>query len=359
MPSANERPLVLVTAVNGFIASWTAKVFLDAGYNVRGTTRSAKSSHSMLEAEPFKTYASTGRFSIVQVPDITLPGAFDDAVRGCHAIVHTASPMSLSFSDPEPVINTAVQGVRSVLESAHLSAGAGSSTVKSFVQLSSIATVIGKKPDDDAHYEFTETDWDNESENEVARLGKQTPSMKIYKASKTAAERTMWDFQKNEKPTFTMTAINPVFVWGPPLLFPENPEDLNATAKVVWTVFSGQEIPPPLGGLNYAVDVRDVARLMLFAVQEKEKASDQRFITASGVRSHQAVADVLREAYPDRRDIIKEGSPGEGYLPDYSVPKDGPGVKVDNSKAVRLTGKEWITPKQSIVDAAKALERYL
>lgn len=313
----------------------------------------------MLEAEPFKSYASAGRFSIVQVPDITLPGAFDDAVRGCHAIAHTASPMSLNFSDPEPVINTAVQGVRSVLDSAHLSAGAGSSTVKSFVLLSSIAAVIGKKPDDNEDYKFTETDWDDVSQTEVARLGKQTPSMMIYKASKTAAERAMWDFQRDEKPTFTLTTVNPVYVWGPPLLFPEDPEDLNMTAKVAWTVFSGQEIPPPFGGSSGSVDVRDVARLILFAVQEKEKASNQRFIAASGVRSHQAVADILRETYPERRDIIKEGNPGEGYLPDYSVPEDSPAAKIDNSKAVRVTGKEWINPKQSVLDAAKALERYL
>lgn len=359
MPSATEYPLVLVTAVNGFIASWTAKAFLDAGYNVRGTTRSAKSSQSMLEVEPFKSYASDGRFSIVQVPDITLPGAFDDAVRGCHAIAHTASPMALNFTDPEPVINTAVQGVRSVLDSAHFSSGTGSSTVKSFVLLSSIAAVVGKKPDDDATYTFTEADWDNVSEKEVARLGKQTPSMVIYKASKTAAERAMWDFQRDKKPSFTMTAINPVYVWGPPLLFPEDPEDLNMTAKIVWTVLSGQEIPPPFGGSNGSVDVRDVARLILFAVQEKEKANNQRFIAASGIRSHQAVADILREIYPARRDIIKVGNPGEGYLPDYSVPKNNSAPKVDNSKAVRVTGKDWIGPRQSVIDAAKALERYL
>jgi nucleoside-diphosphate-sugar epimerase len=359
MSAATERPLVLVTAVNGFIASWTAKAFLDAGYYVRGTTRSAKSSHSMLEAEPFKTYASTGRFSIVQVPDITLPGAFDEAVRGCHAIAHTASPMSLNFSDPEPVINTAVQGVRSVLASAHLSTGAGSSTVKSFVLLSSVAAVVGKKPNDNPQYTFTEADWDDVSQIEVARLGKQSPSMMIYKASKTAAERAMWDFQRDEKPVFTMTAINPVYVWGPPVLFPEDPKDLNVTAKVVWTILSGQEIPAPLGGSNGAVDVRDVARLILFAVQEKEKANNQRFIAASGVRSEQAVADILREAYPGRRDIIKVGNPGVGYLPDYSVPKDSPAAKVDNRKAIRVTGKEWINPKQSVIDAAKAFERYL
>jgi nucleoside-diphosphate-sugar epimerase len=156
-----------------------------------------------------------------------------------------------------------------------------------------------------------------------------------------------------------MTAINPVSVWGPPVLLPENPEDLNMTAKVVWTVFSGQDIPPPLGGSNGAVDVRDVARLILFAVQEKEKADNQRFIAASGVRSEQAVADILRRAYPDRRDIIKEGNPGVGYLPDYSVPEDGPAARIDSSKAVKLTGSEWISHKQSAIDAAKAFERYL
>ncbi|KAH8690174.1 putative NAD dependent epimerase/dehydratase [Talaromyces proteolyticus] len=352
MSSSIDQPLVLVSAVNGYIASWTAKAFLDAGYNVRGTTRSIQSSLALLNG-PFKTYADTGRFSIVQVSDITLPGAFDSAIRGCHAVVHTASPMSLNFKDPDSVINIAVSGVKSILNSAR---DYGGETLKTFVLLSSFAAVKGRPKDEP--YTFTESDWDDFSGDEVARLGKTSPSGLIYKASKAAAERVMWDFQSSELLTFKMTAINPVFVWGPPLLFPEDPEDLNITAKVVWTILSGKEIPSPLVASGGCVDVRDVARLILFSVQNVETASGQRYIAAAGVRSEQAVADILRAEYPNRREIIKKGTPFEGYLPDYSFPANST-ARIDSSKAVKATGQGWIGPKQSIVDAARVLERYL
>ncbi|EED16466.1 NAD dependent epimerase/dehydratase, putative [Talaromyces stipitatus ATCC 10500] len=342
MASQTELPLVLVTAVNGFIASWTAKVFLDAGYNVRGTTRSAKSAATVLEADPFKEYAASGRFTIFQVPDITLPGAFDDAVRGVHAIAHTASPMPSNSPNPESFIGTAVDGAKSVLESAYSKAGPNLKTPT------------------DAPYTFTEEDWDDFSEKAVELQGKEASPGLIYKASKTAAERAMWDFQREKSPSFTLAAINPVFVWGPPILFPENPEDINSTTMAIWTIFSGQDIPPPPLGRpgGGAVDVRDVARLILFAVQEPEKSSNQRFLAVSGLRVEQAIADILRQEYPDRRTIIKEGTPGVGYLPDFSYPENSSG-RVDGSKAVKATGKEWISPKQSIIDAAKAFERYL
>ena len=348
---SNERKWVLISGVNGYIAAWTAKTFLDAGYNVRGTTCSAHSSRALLDG-PLSTYAASGRFEVVQVLEITLPGAFDDVVKGCYAIPHTASPIAPDFNDPDPVIRTAVQGTRCILESAQKHGG---STLEAFVLLSSIAAVIGELPSQ--QYRFTESDWNDISEKEVARLGKETPSGQIYGASKTAAEKAMWEFRKTDSPTFTMTAISPTFVWGPPLVLPEDPENINMTTKAIWTIFSGQDHPPPLGGSGGCVDVRDVASLMLFAVQGGKAAGGQRYIASSGRRTEQAVADILREQYPARREIIKAGTPGAGYLPDYSVPKDG--ISIDSSKAASALGRDWIGVKQSVLDAAAAFERYI
>lgn len=77
-PSSN--PLVLVTGVNGFIAARTVEAYLLAGYNVRGTVRSVRSGKGISEA--LAEYVSAGRFEVVTVEDITVPGAFDEAVKG-------------------------------------------------------------------------------------------------------------------------------------------------------------------------------------------------------------------------------------------------------------------------------------
>lgn len=103
------------------------------------------------------------------------------------------------------------------------------------------------------------------------------------------------------------------------------------------------------------VDNRDVARIMLFAVEEAKKCDGERFIACGGHFAEQAIADILRQQYPDRD--IEVGSPGEGYLPDYSYPKDR--VATSGRKIVDLTGVEYLPYKQSVLEAAKAFEMYL
>lgn len=74
----SQNRLVLVTGANGFIAARTVEAFLKAGFSVRGTTRSRSSAQGLLDSLP--EYAD--KIEIVEVPDITVDGAFDEAVKG-------------------------------------------------------------------------------------------------------------------------------------------------------------------------------------------------------------------------------------------------------------------------------------
>jgi nucleoside-diphosphate-sugar epimerase len=73
-----SKGLVLITGVNGYIAARTVEAFLKAGYSVRGTVRSKPSTKGLIDA--LSEYA--GKLEIVEVPDITVAGAFDEAVKG-------------------------------------------------------------------------------------------------------------------------------------------------------------------------------------------------------------------------------------------------------------------------------------
>ncbi len=75
-----SKQLVLVTGANGFIASVAVKAFLDAGFNVRGTVRSAKSGEQIQSV--LADFVKSGQLELAIVPDITKPGAFDAAVEG-------------------------------------------------------------------------------------------------------------------------------------------------------------------------------------------------------------------------------------------------------------------------------------
>lgn len=148
------------------------------------------------------------------------------------------------------------------------------------------------------------------------------------------------------------------YVGGPPLVLPPTPDQLGQTVEFVWNVFSGRPFDKcGVPGAFYAyVDVRDVARLVVFGIDHPEKADSERFIAANVFAPLQATADILRAAYPERRHIIQEGNPGEGYFPDYRFPDD---VIFDGSKAVRATGQSYIPWETTVLDTAKAFERYL
>jgi nucleoside-diphosphate-sugar epimerase len=338
-----SKRIVLVTGANGYIAGPVIEAFLKAGYAVRGTVRSKASANALVEA--LSQYKED--IEIVEVPDIVAPGAFDDAVKGVHGIAHLATPVSLNFTDPEPVLKTAIGGTQSILESA-----LKETSIKSFVLMSSVAAVTGNK---EGPYRFTEADWNDDSPALVKKLGKNSPGPLIYAASKAAAERAFWDFRTEKKPAFTMTAINPTFVMGPPVAL-DSIDKIGDTNSFIWTVFSGQDFPAALKPEPSYVDVRDIGRVAVFGVDHGDKVDGERFLLTKGVVPPQAAADILREAYPDRRDIIKEGTPGEGYLPGYAYPEY---KIIDGSKAVKVTGQDYYSVEQTIIDTAKFLEKFL
>ena len=77
--SQRNGKIVLITGINGYIASVLGLQILSKGYNLRGTSRSKDRAAALLD-HAYKDYAS--RVEIFEVQDITEPGAFDEAVRG-------------------------------------------------------------------------------------------------------------------------------------------------------------------------------------------------------------------------------------------------------------------------------------
>lgn len=78
--------------------------------------------------------------------------------------------------------------------------------------MSSVAAVLSEKPEG---YNFTEQDWNLDALPAIEQLGKNSPGPLIYTASKVASEQAFWKFRDEKKPSFTMTAINPVYVPTP------------------------------------------------------------------------------------------------------------------------------------------------
>jgi nucleoside-diphosphate-sugar epimerase len=115
----------------------------------------------------------------------------------------------MAETDPEPMMRASVQGTTSLLASALTESKKQprKDVLKSVVFMSTVSAVFSSsKPSGHA---FTETDWNDAAEEEVRRLGKNTPGYVIYQASKTAAERAFWKFGKDTGAEFSMTALCP------------------------------------------------------------------------------------------------------------------------------------------------------
>lgn len=126
---------------------------------------------------------------------------------------------------------------------------------------------------------------------------------------------------------------------------------------LIYDILSGKPLDQsglPSPAYSY-VDVRDVARFIEFSVEHPEQTDGERYILAAANGPAQSVADILREAYPERRDVIQEGNPGQGYLPGYAWPKER---GVDGSKARKLFGA-YIPWQKTVVDTARAFEHLL
>ncbi|KAI8249366.1 putative transcriptional regulatory protein TBS1 [Colletotrichum sp. SAR 10_77] len=331
-----SKGIVLLTGLNGFIAARAAEAFLQAGYSIRGTVRARASAKAVVDA--LSQYGAD-KLEVIEVPDIAAAGAFDEAVKGVHGIVHLAQPATFDIPDPAPIMALVKGSTIGILESA-----SKSPSVKSVILLSSAGAVGSNK---EGPYIFTEKDWNDAAVEAFEQLGAKTPGAFIYLASKVIGEREFWKFREERKPSFTMTALNPVYVTGPPLTPPETPEKIVDSARYVWRIMSGAEIIDPPYGYGWYVDVRDVAKLILFAVERADEADGERYISSTCWGPPQAAADILRPAYP--RLPIKEGKPGEGYLPGFKAP--GP-LDFDGSKALKAVGQGFVPNGLQVLQAA-------
>ncbi|KDQ17955.1 hypothetical protein BOTBODRAFT_29272 [Botryobasidium botryosum FD-172 SS1] len=337
MPAVQAPATVLVSGASGFIAAWIIKTLLDQGFDVRGTVRSSSKGDQLVKL--FKDYGS--KFSYVLVEDISLDGAFDEAVKGVDAIIHTASPFVGNAQEPDEWIKPAVDGTLNALKSAK----EFGTSVKRVVITSSVAAVQQPKTEMPAIY--TETDWNTSAVEEVKEKGAQAGHLVKYRASKVLAERAAWDFVEENKGEigFDIATILPSFVFGPLLHDVPSPAQLSVSPKMFYEAIRGQGYPQQRAsfGINY-VDVRDVAELHVRALTN-EAAGGERFICSAGSFSWQEAYNILNSAEP----------------PISNVPKGNPAAQSihqmihSSDKARFLLGFEFTSVEKMTVDTLRSL----
>ncbi|CAK5277912.1 unnamed protein product [Mycena citricolor] len=323
MPTISAAAKVLVSGANGFLATWVVRSFLEQGYTVRGTIRSASKGANLKEL--FKSYGD--KLELVVVPDITAEGAFDEAVKGVDGIAHTASPFYFNVTEPSELIEPAVKGTVGMLQSA-LKYGAN---VRRVVVTSSCASIIdlnNTKPT-----LFTEEHWNDGAVHEVETKGVDANNGAKYCASKTLAERAAWKFMKDHpEAKFDLSVLNPPTVFGPDIQGVKSPADLNTSLQLM---YNGLTNPAALvDGAPY-VDVRDIALAHVRALEREAAGGERIIVCADKNYTWQDIIDVLPPAAVASGKYQK-GNPGTG--------KDFVQLTLhDNAKSVRILGMKYHT----------------
>jgi nucleoside-diphosphate-sugar epimerase len=188
--------LILVTGATGFIATHIVNEVLKAGYKVRGTARSAD------KAKDDESYHGNENYSCVVVEDLVAANAFDNAVKNCNGVIHCASPTDLN-PDPHKVITGLIASIHSILESC-----VAEPTIKRFVYTSSSTAACLPVPGRPGHLD--RHSWNDEAVK-IAWEEPHVPAKAypVYGASKTQAERAMWEFARTKKPNFVINSLLP------------------------------------------------------------------------------------------------------------------------------------------------------
>lgn len=327
----STKGLILVTGATSFVGTHVIRVFLENGYTVRGQVRNEASAHKV-----HKVFPDAGaRLTTVVVPDITLPGAFDDAVKDVAGVIHTASPFVFAVEDNEKdLLDPAVKGTTRVLEAV----AAHAPQVRRVVVTSSFAAILDPGQGLRVGYTYTEKDWNPTTYEAAKATG---DGGLAYCASKTFAERAAWDFVEQAKPPFTVATVNPPMVYGP-VEHDAEIGKLNTSIADIYRFMDGSQKEPGPTAFPTFADVRDVAEAHFRAFEREQPG---RYFVTSGSFEYRDVCKVLREVLPERRDKI----------PDPELTPPSTFFKVDNSQTGKDLGMTFTSLHDSIRDTALSL----
>ncbi|OAL47735.1 flavonol reductase [Pyrenochaeta sp. DS3sAY3a] len=280
---------VLLTGGSGFIATHCLECLLERGHTVVITVRSNVKGDQIMER-----FAGVSRdyLSYVIVEDIAAHNAFDQAVQSSppfDAVLHTASPFPhCNVVDPKTeLLDPAIVGTTGILKAIKTYAP----NIKRVIITSSFASIINPKQHPAT---YDETVWNPVTWEEA--LADPTTA---YRGSKTFAEQAAWDFVKTERPNFSISTINPPYVFGPVAQALASRSELNTSNVRIWDMISGKmkDQLDPTGAFLW-VDVRDVALAHAKAVELPAAVGKRLFVTA-GHFSNADIAKTIKEEFPE------------------------------------------------------------
>ncbi|KAK8147056.1 hypothetical protein G3M48_002219 [Beauveria asiatica] len=312
---------LLFTGATGMIGFRTLIHLLEQdSFRVRVAVRSQSSLDKLLSYKQIAPYASQLESAIV--PDITVPGAYDEAVKGATHIIHVASPIpSPQTADFETdLVQPAIQGTVGILQSAHKVTG-----IKKIVITASIASIYSE-----AYSASGATVNGSPFSNAFA----------AYAASKALSFEATDDFIAKHNPAFSVVRILPTFVIGRDDTVTDVSQIAKGTNGLVMGPLLGHAQANTMPGASVHLD--DVAKLHVLALDPAISDNDI-FLASSPVSFEWADSfDIVKRQYPEQY--------AAGLFKFDSIPRpETRAVHVDSSKATKALGIQFKTFEEQVV----------
>lgn len=322
MATIDKTKPVLVTGATGYVAGRIIERLLKDGITVNAAVRSPEKPERIKHLVDLAE-SMNGKINFFKA-DLLQDGSYDEAMKECELVYHTASPFFIGSKNPEEeLVKPAKKGTANVLESANRT-----ESVKRVVVTSSCAAIYGDAKDilSYPNQEMTEENW-----NTTSNLAHQA-----YSYSKTEAEKTAWEIVKQQD-RWDLVVINPSFVLGPGI----NPHAKSESYSIIKQLANGDfKMGTPEMYIG-CVDVRDLAQAH-FQVGFTPEAEGRHIISGTN-SSFIEIAKIAKKNFPSYKISNRK-------LPKFLVWLMAPTIGMTRKEVAKTVGYPWIANNSKSIE---------
>lgn len=339
MPENQEN--ILVTGAAGYLASWIVNYLLRAGHTVHATVRNLKDREKVKHLE--KMVKAFPNNLMLYEADLLKPDSFDEAMKSCSVVIHTASPYFLEKPKDiqKELIEPALKGTSNVLTSVNKTA-----SVKRVVLTSSVVTLYNNASDVD----HTVQEDDNNLNPDITH--------NPYAYSKSLAE-SLAKSEQEKQTRWELITLHPSAIFGPSLSQRVDATSIGIICKLLDGTFQ-KGVPRLWLGV---VDVRNVAEAHVKAAT-LVGVSGRYIISAKSFRLLEVSQLINVEKHSIENKLPKNEAPKWliwlvapwiGLQRSYVLHNVGYPVYFDNTKSKTELNLEYINPIDTFNDHIQQL----
>ncbi|RDW58845.1 hypothetical protein BP6252_13321 [Coleophoma cylindrospora] len=327
--------LVLLTGATGLIGFRVLVFCLRKGYRVRVVLRDLAARARILRTPSIQNLDTETNLTFVEIPDLSIPTAFDDALRDVDKVIHIAAP--IASANPSSIgADLATHYLKPTTDAAlHLlSSAQAHHTVKRIILTNSLAALIDYVTDTDEtiHTESTRV-------TNIQQPPYRSP-FEAYMAAKISTLNLTEQWAESEKPAFDLVHMAPGHVFGPnePVT---NPKELlqTGTNRMILAPVMGKAYPKEAG---VTVHLDDVAEAHVRALNPSTPGNRLYILSSGGVMGTKLddCFEIVARNFPEHvgKTLLNNGS-----LPSFVF-------KVDASESARTLGIDFIPYEQQVRD---------